>query len=184
MTNDSEHTYISVDVEASGPIPGEYSMLSIGACEVESIENTFYIEIQPITEKFIPEAMKVNGLSLENLERNGASPYEAMTKFADWVKRISNAKRPVFVAFNLAFDWSFVNYYFVMYGGNGYNNPFGLSGIDAESVWFGKTGCTWSEASKTHIKRTLGLRLDHTHNALDDAKEQSIVFERIMGYYK
>jgi ribonuclease T len=35
-----------------------------------------------------------------------------MTKFADWVKRISNAKRPVFVAFNLAFDWSFVNYYF------------------------------------------------------------------------
>jgi DNA polymerase III epsilon subunit-like protein len=78
--------------------------------------------------------MKVNGLSLENLKRNGASPYKAMTKFADWVKRISNAKRPVFVAFNLAFDWSFVNYYFVMYSGDGYNNPFGLSGIDAESV--------------------------------------------------
>lgn len=24
--------YISVDIEADGPIPGEYSMLSIGAC--------------------------------------------------------------------------------------------------------------------------------------------------------
>jgi DNA polymerase III epsilon subunit-like protein len=180
LPNNSEYIYISVDVEASGPIPGEYSMLSIGACEVGNIKNTFYIEIQPITEKFIPEAMKVNGLSLENLKKNGVSPHKTMRKFADWVKRISDAKRPVFVAFNLAFDWSFVSYYFVMFG-TGYN-PFGISGIDAESVWFGKTGCTWSEASKTHIKRALGLRLDHTHNALDDAKEQAIIFQRIIGY--
>jgi ribonuclease T len=120
LPNESESIYISVDVEASGPIPGEYSMLSIGACEVGNIKNTFYIEIQPITEKFIPEAMKVNGLSLQNLKKNGESPYEAMRKFADWIKRIPDTKRPVFVAFNLAFDWSFVCYYFVMYG-NGYN---------------------------------------------------------------
>jgi ribonuclease T len=26
--------YFSVDIEASGPIPGEYSMLSLGACLV------------------------------------------------------------------------------------------------------------------------------------------------------
>jgi len=102
-----------------------------------------------------------------------------MRKFADWIKHISDTKPPMFVAFNLAFDWSFVNYYFVMFG-DGYN-PFGISGIDAETVWFGKTGCTWSEASKTHIIRTLGLSLDHTHNALDDAKEQAIIFERIIG---
>jgi ribonuclease T len=184
LTNDSKHIYISVDVEASGPIPGEYSMLSIGACEVGNINKIFYIEIQPITEKFIPEAMKVNGLSLENLKKNGVSPYEAMRKFADWVKWISNAKQSVFVAFNLAFDWSFVNYYFVIYGGEGYNNPFGISGIDVESVWFGKMGCTWSEASKTHIKRALELRVDHTHNALDDAREQAIIFEKIIGYKK
>jgi ribonuclease T len=91
LPNDSEYIYISVDVEASGPIPGEYNMLSIGACEVGKIKNTFYIEIQPITEKFIPEAMKINGLSLENLKKNGVSPHEAMRKFADWIKRISHA---------------------------------------------------------------------------------------------
>jgi hypothetical protein len=27
--------FVSVDVEASGPIPGEYSLLSIGACHVD-----------------------------------------------------------------------------------------------------------------------------------------------------
>ena len=37
-------TYISVDVEAAGPIPGAYSLLAIGACVVGNINKTFYIE--------------------------------------------------------------------------------------------------------------------------------------------
>ena len=32
--NDQDN-YFSVDIEASGPIPGEYSMLSLGVCLVE-----------------------------------------------------------------------------------------------------------------------------------------------------
>lgn len=31
MTNEKLETYLSVNVEADGPIPGPYSMLSIGA---------------------------------------------------------------------------------------------------------------------------------------------------------
>lgn len=46
-------TYISVDIECSGPIPGEYSMLSLGACVVGYEDNknndyTLYLEIQPL----------------------------------------------------------------------------------------------------------------------------------------
>ena len=33
MTEDST-CYISVDIETSGPIPGDYSLLSLGACVV------------------------------------------------------------------------------------------------------------------------------------------------------
>ena len=40
--------YISVDIEAAGPVPVEYSMLSIGACVVGSPEVSFYIELKPI----------------------------------------------------------------------------------------------------------------------------------------
>ena len=36
--------YISFDVEASGLIPGKYSMLSIGACVVGDISKQFYKE--------------------------------------------------------------------------------------------------------------------------------------------
>jgi ribonuclease T len=41
-------TYISVDVEAAGPIPGDYSMLAIGACMVGNARETFYAELRPI----------------------------------------------------------------------------------------------------------------------------------------
>jgi len=56
--------YISVDIEAAGPVPGEYSMLSIGACDVELPKKSFYIELKPINDNFIPEALAVSGLSL------------------------------------------------------------------------------------------------------------------------
>src|SRR6266436_4496570 len=40
--NAQDEAYISVDIEAAGPVPGEYSMLSLGACLVDSPEITFY----------------------------------------------------------------------------------------------------------------------------------------------
>ena len=33
--------FVSVDVETAGPIPGEYSLLSIGACDVDNEGRTF-----------------------------------------------------------------------------------------------------------------------------------------------
>lgn len=45
---------MTVDIEASGPIPGEYSMLSLGACIVGDISKRFYIEIKPINDNFCP----------------------------------------------------------------------------------------------------------------------------------
>jgi hypothetical protein len=42
-------TYIMVDVEADGPIPGDYSMVCFGAIVVEpSLDRTFYGRLKPI----------------------------------------------------------------------------------------------------------------------------------------
>ena len=38
-----DELYVSVDVETSGPIPGEYSLLSIGACLVAKHETSIYL---------------------------------------------------------------------------------------------------------------------------------------------
>lgn len=66
--------FISVDVEASGPIPGEYSMLSIGACLVFDDTQTFSCYLKPISDRYVPEALKVTGLSLERLRSDGLDP--------------------------------------------------------------------------------------------------------------
>jgi len=60
----SREIYISVDVEASGPIPGEYSLLSIGACLVGQPDQSFYVELKPLNDNFFEKAMDVTGLSL------------------------------------------------------------------------------------------------------------------------
>ena len=54
---ENEVVYISVDIEASGPIPEEYSMLSIDACEVGNIEKNFYTQIRPISERYVKECV-------------------------------------------------------------------------------------------------------------------------------
>ncbi len=72
----------------------------------------------------IKEALEVSGLSMEHLQKYGKPPELAMKKFDEWVRAIQG--RPVFVAFNATFDWSFVNYYFYKYVGN---NPFRISGL-------------------------------------------------------
>lgn len=173
--------FVSIDVEASGPIPGEYSMLSFGACNVMNLEQTFYIELQPISDKFVLKALEVCGLSMDELKSKGVSPGEAMARFAQWLNWISDngTTIPKMVGYNLGFDWQFINYYFIKYFGK---NPLGISGIDTASVWFGKSDQDWTNTSKTKIKRTLNLELNHTHNALDDAIEQAIIFEKILTF--
>ena len=179
MSKSKDEVYISVDIEASGPIPGEYSMLSIGACEVGNTEKNFYIEIKPISEQFLKEALDVCGFSLEEMKKTGTEPHDAMRRFSEWIKWIAEGRKPVFVAYGLGFDWSFVNYYFIRFTGE---NPFSISGIDIKSVWLGRTKCSWQKTSKTDVKRALDVHLDHTHNALDDAKEQAAIFEKMLGF--
>ena len=84
MTTKQE-VFISVDVETAGPIPGEYSMLTLGACCVDDPSRTFSCSIKPISDKFVPEALEVTGLSLQTLAKDGLPPDVAMLNFAAWV---------------------------------------------------------------------------------------------------
>lgn len=110
--------YISVDVEADGKIPGDYSMTALGAVvagyrttegeikrfDVTLPENRFYSEIKPISENWNPEAMAVGlfkGFGKESADNdptgelrrkyimeNGEDPKLAMTRFATWLEKV------------------------------------------------------------------------------------------------
>ena len=173
-----EH-YISVDVETAGPIPGEYSLLTIGACAVDDEAKTFYVQLKPLNRNAVPEAMEVTGLSLEALERDGMEPAAAMTAFSKWLdETIPNGSKAIFVGLNAPFDWSFINYYFVRFSGQ---NPFGYTALDIKALYMGATGCTWGQTGSTQIAKRVHPTRKGTHNALDDALYQAELFRLARG---
>src|SRR3989338_358140 len=175
--SEKKEIYISVDVETSGPIPGEFSMLSLGACVVGNTDQTFYAELKPISDNFIDKALEVSGLSMEKLKTSGEKPAEAMGRFEKWITEVSCENRPVFVAFNATFDWSLTHWYFIKLLGR---DPFGISGLDIKAYFMGKHSTLWSETVKKKVRLLYPSKTAHTHNALDDAKEQAEIFEKML----
>ncbi len=170
--------YISVDIEAAGPVPAEYSMLSIGACDVESPEKSFYIELKPINDHFIPEALAVSEFPLDQLKISGTEPAEGMRTFSKWIEDIAAGLLPVFVGFNAPFDWQFINWYFHAFLGK---NPFGINAIDVKSYYMGFSGSTWVNTSSSRLPSWLQPVHHKKHNALDDAIAQAVIFSRLLS---
>ena len=169
-----KEVYISVDIEADGPIPGEYSMSSFGAVVVDRPNQNFYRELKPISERWDPQAAVVSGLNRETLKKEGLHPADAMRQFADWVNSVVGSdSRPVFVSFNATFDWMFSHWYFMKYLGT---DPFGISGLEMKSYYAGLMGVEWGETTKRYVAKNFPSKQAHTHNALDDAKEQAEMF--------
>lgn len=174
-----DELYVSVDVETSGPVPGIYSLLSIGACLVSDPAQSIYIELQPDGQKHDPEAVAVTGLDLTKLKSDGFPPQDAMLKFKQWLNQVCPAgQKVVFVGLNAPFDWSFINYYFHKYSGA---NPFGFTAIDMKAYYMGLTGCRWKETKSSLMTARLKPYSAPTHNALDDARFQGELFALMLA---
>jgi DNA polymerase III epsilon subunit-like protein len=175
--NDKREVFVSVDVETSGPIPGEFSLLSIGACNVFNPDKTFTCQLKPITNAFDPKALEVTGLSMEGLMKCGLEPHPAMSSFSQWLASLSDSDDSIiFVGFNAPFDWSFVNYYFHRFLGG---NPFGFTALDIKALYMGATGCSWHDTRSSKIAEHLKPTLSGTHDALRDAQYQAEIFRLI-----
>lgn len=173
-----EH-YISVDIEASGPVPGEFSMLSLGASVIDDDQRTFHVQFKPLNSNAVPEALAVTGLSMEALERNGVEPEMAMSKFANWLEEtLPKGAKAVFVGLNAPFDWSFVNYYFIRFCGK---NPFGHTALDIKAIYMGATGCAWSQATSSQMAKRLAPKKKGMHSALEDALYQAELFGLVLS---
>ncbi|HUH05807.1 MAG TPA: hypothetical protein VML75_27650 [Kofleriaceae bacterium] len=151
--------YVMVDIEADGPIPGDYSMVCVGAIIVEpSLARIFYGQLRPISDRFVPEALAVSGFSRDETMAFD-DPREVMTRFAAWLGAEASG-RAIFIADNNGFDWSFVNWYFHHFLGK---NPFGFSSQNLGSLYKGLVKDT--RKSFKHLRKTR-----HTHHPVDDAR--------------
>ncbi|MCW0938435.1 3'-5' exonuclease [Pantoea sp. RG18] len=173
----SPEIYISVDIETTGPIPGEYDLISIGACLVGKPEENFSCLVKPQGGLVEDEALAVTGLSIDELNENGKNINLAIELFNNWLESEQfKHKKIVFVGFNAAFDWSFINYAFIKHLGK---NPFGFTALDIKSYYMGKYGTLWQETKSSKIDIKLKTKNTATHNALQDAIYQSEIFSII-----
>lgn len=182
--------YFSIDVEASGPIPGIHNLLSIGATHVRRSEGLyrpfedFYVEVKPAFDGYLEAAMRIHKLDAERLKEEGTAPKEAFEALTKWVRSHQKSKkdRPVFVAHNAAFDWMYCAWY---YGWTEVKNPFGHSALDTKALAMGKLNISWVETSLKNVADKLpnvALRDTSTlHHAGADARYQAEVFCDLMN---
>lgn len=172
--------YICVDVETAGPIPGDYALLSIGACTLTQPRKTFYIELKPDKPAFSEEALSVCNFSMEELTQKGTAPLQALQEFEKWIQSVTpTGKKPIFIAFNAPFDWMFINEYFFRYLDR---NPFGHSALDIKAFYMGLAGVTWEETSMKEVIHHFSGQTLLTHHALQDALDQADLFEKMLRF--
>lgn len=181
-------TWFCIDIECSGPVPALYDMLSLGAVPVVQtaqgfdIGETFYVEIRPTAPRVDPGAMKVNGLDLEALRRDGSELGEALDALTAFVRAHTLAgSKPVFVGHNAPFDWSFVSY---AYHACGRENPFGYKALDTKALAMGVLGLHWFDSNKETLEERLALPAvegDRVHRADYDAWYQAHILAALLG---
>ena len=169
----SVSNFFSLDVEADGPCPGLYSMLSLGIVLVEDPRQSFYATFRPISERYIPEALAKSKFTREQTLQ--FEPAERGIRELDaWLKSLNLQSRPIVWSDNPAFDWQFLNYYFHLVLGN---NPFSTS---ARRIGDFYAGLQHNARETTQWKK---LRITkHTHNAEDDARGNAQALRTIFGH--
>lgn len=164
-----------VDIESDGPCPGMHSMVCFGAVIVEAgLQRTFYAELKPISDIYIPEALAISGFSREETLKF-PDPRDAMQNFEAWLtKNMDSGKRPILWSDNNGYDAAFINYYFWQQLGR---NPFGWSSSNLGSFYKGLDRNMYSTFK--HLRDT-----KHTHNPVDDAKGNAEALLKMQGMIK
>lgn len=155
-------SWVMVDIEADGPIPGDFSMVSLGAVIIEDIETkdlkSFFGLLRPISDKWLPQALKVSGFSREKTMEFPEAKV-TMQQFGNWLTENSKG-RPMFISDNNGFDWMFTCWYFWHFLDC---NPFGHSSTNLGSLYKGMV-----KDMRKNFKRL--RKTKHTHHPVDDCK--------------
>jgi len=175
--------YISFDVETNGPIPGPFSMLSIGCAAYEYPKNlisTFERNLETLPEAGEhPDTMKWwKGFpdQYQICRANQVPPKDAMLDLLAWQKSLPG--KSTFAAFPSGFDFTFLYWYMVDVTKT---NSFAFSCVDIKTYAMALLKSDYRRSSKRCLpKHWFSKELPHTHGALDDALEQGEMFMNML----
>ncbi len=178
--------YFSVDVEADGPIPGPYSMLSIGsaAYDERGLDRAhFYRNIRPLDNATThPKQDEFWEKFPKQLADTKIDPLPALTVMGEFKQHIEGVcgdeYRPVFVAYPAGFDFTFIYWYFMNFLDE---CPFGFSAFDIKTAASLKLELPFTQAFKKNFRKEWKTPNHNNHNALYDAVQQGEIFCKMMG---
>lgn len=184
--------YVSVDIEADGPIPGMYSMLAFGAAAFrDPVGNpnprgpmaTFEANLKPMegagTDPDTMEWWKTQPDAWAYVTSNQQDPAAAMPAFRKWLLALPG--KPVVVGYPVTFDFMFIYWYMVKYTSHLGPVPFGFQGMDIKTQAASQMGVPFPQATKKNMpKRWFDGTPRHTHQALDDALGQGILLMNML----
>jgi DNA polymerase III alpha subunit (gram-positive type) len=170
--------YVSTDIEADGPIPGQNSMLSIASAAFvpdKTMIDTFSANLttldgavgDPKTMEWWKRYPEAWAKCRENVKK----PDIVLPEYVKWLKKLTG--KPVFVAYPAAYDFLFVYWYMIRYAGE---SPFSHSAIDIKTYAMAMLKKPYRDCTKKNMPRRWFDKLPHTHVALDDAIEQGALF--------
>jgi len=176
--------YISTDVEANGPIPGPYSMLSFASAAYttdKQLIDTFSANLETLHDAIAhpdtqawwdknPEAWNACRLDCRQ-------PELVMRDYVKWLKQLPG--QPIFVGYPAAYDFMFIYWYLITFAGE---SPFSHSALDIKTYSMAVLKKEeYRESSKRNMPKRWFDELPHTHVALDDAIEQGALFCNILN---
>lgn len=175
--------YVSIDVEADGPIPGPYSMLSVGAAAFladGTPYSTFSINLELLPgASGHPDTMawwEKNPAAWAACRENPEDPRTAMTSFAVWAQGLPG--KPVACAYPAGFDWMFVYWYLMRFLGE---SPFGFSALDMKTYAMAVLRTPFRDTTKkTMPPEWTVVRSIAEHVAVEDAMAQGEMFVRML----
>jgi hypothetical protein len=166
-------SYIVVDVEADGQIPGINSMVCFGAVVVrDGIRDTFYGQTKPISTVYEESALAISGFTREQ-HKKFEDPKVTMQNFQEWVLAVNTTGRATLITDNPAFDFAYINYYMHVYCGK---NIFGWSARRIGDLFCG----FYKDASYQWKKHRV---TKHTHHPVADAlgNAEALLYLRDQG---
>lgn len=170
--------YVSTDIEADGPVPGLFSMLSFGSAAFSAekeLLSTFQANLETLPQASIsPDTMawwKDKPEAWQACRTNPRPPAEVMKEYLGWVKALPGT--PIFAAYPLSFDFGFIHWYLIKFTGE---NPFKLNGIDIKSYAMALMKTEYSKINKKSFPQEWLTSPSLTHIALEDALVQGELF--------
>jgi len=179
-----DEIFVCFDVESDGPIPGEYSMLSMGAVALnnQGVElGTFDVNLHLLPgAQQDPNTMAWwarNQDAYDDTRINLLDPQEAICNFVKWVKELPGI--PVAVAYPAGYDWTFLYWYMIKFAGT---SPFSFSCLDMKTLAMSLLNTTYKQSTKRKWPKQWNSPFPHTHRGLDDAREQGYSFIQMLKH--